>query len=68
MITRGFVTFFEGFFNDFRDFLAGSDKNLTMAGKAICKQVIGYSLLVIHYQSMNSKPTPLEPRQRRDAH
>ncbi len=30
-----FVTIFEGFFNDFRDFLAESDKNLTMAGKAV---------------------------------
>jgi hypothetical protein len=28
------VTIFEGFYNDFRDFLSCPDKYLTMAGKA----------------------------------
>jgi hypothetical protein len=30
----GFVTIFEEFFNDFRDFFSWPDKNLTMDGKA----------------------------------
>jgi hypothetical protein len=28
------MTFFAEFFNDFKDFLSWSDKNLTMGGKA----------------------------------
>jgi len=29
-----FVTFFEGFFNDYKDFLSRPDKYLTMGGRA----------------------------------
>ncbi len=31
---EGFVTIFEGFLNDYRDFLSRPAKNLTMDGKA----------------------------------
>jgi hypothetical protein len=50
-LMEGFMTIFEGFFNDFRDFYSRPDRNLTMGGKADRNQVIRYWLLVIaaHY-------------------